>query len=131
SGARTWHLSRLHEMGSTAFRAIGGLGETQVFGSWTTVSTPQMSGINIETKRKLHGTGATALLKMIDAQDETEVLNTSFDDRLQLVFDESATSLNHPRSKACSAVPGCVSPATTFIGTHSPRNGGQWWCARL
>jgi hypothetical protein len=56
-----------------------------------------MSVIDIETKRKLREMGATALLEAIDAQDESQVLDMSFTDRIQLVVDEAHASFNHAK----------------------------------
>ncbi|MEO2095617.1 MAG: hypothetical protein ABGX90_00490 [Brachybacterium sp.] len=54
-----------------------------------------MTGIDIETKRKLREMGATAMLDAIEAQDEALVLGMSFEDRIQLVVDEAHSTFNH------------------------------------
>ena len=59
-----------------------------------------MTGIDIETKRKLREMGATALLEAIEAQDEPLVLGMPFEDRIQLVVDEAHSMFTHGRSKA-------------------------------
>lgn len=54
-----------------------------------------MSGVDIETKRKLREMGAAALLEAIEAQDEDLVLGLPFDQRLQLVVDQAHSSFNN------------------------------------
>lgn len=56
-----------------------------------------MSGIDIETKRKLREMGATPLLEALEAQDENLVMQMSFDQRLQLVVDEAHSAFNYAK----------------------------------
>ena len=54
-----------------------------------------MSGIDMETKRKLRDMGATALLEAIDAEDENLVLGMGFEERLRLIVDEAYATFTH------------------------------------
>ena len=56
-----------------------------------------MSGIDIETKRKLREMGAAPLLEALEAQDQTLVLGLSFEDRVRLVVDEAHSTFNHTK----------------------------------
>ena len=56
-----------------------------------------MSGIDVETKRKLREMGAAPLLEAIEAQDETLTLGMGFEDRLRLVVDEAHSTFNHAK----------------------------------
>ena len=59
-----------------------------------------MSGIDVETKRKLREMGAAPLLEAIEAQDETLTLGMGFEDRLRLVVDEAHSTFNHAKVEA-------------------------------
>jgi hypothetical protein len=48
-----------------------------------------VSGIDIETKRKLREMGAAPMLEALEAQDETLVLGMAFEERLRLIVDEA------------------------------------------
>ena len=56
-----------------------------------------MSGIDIETKRKLREMGATPLLEAVEAQDDTLTLGMGFGERLRLVVDEAHSTFNHAK----------------------------------
>ena len=56
-----------------------------------------MSGIDIETKRKLREMGATPLLEALEAHDDTLTLGMGFGERLRLVVDEAHSSFNHAK----------------------------------
>lgn len=56
-----------------------------------------MSGIDIETKRKLREMGATPLLEALETQDETLTLGMAFGERLRLVVDEAHSTFNHAK----------------------------------
>lgn len=70
-----------------------------------------MTAIDIETKRKLHEIGATALLDAVEAQDEDHVLGMSFEDRLQNLVDEAPSTFNQAKVEGQIRGPGSVIPA--------------------
>lgn len=56
-----------------------------------------MSGVDIETKRKLREMGAAPLLEALDAEDQSLVLGMSFEERMRLVVDEAHSAFNHTK----------------------------------
>lgn len=56
-----------------------------------------MSGIDIETKRKLREMGAATLLTALETQDEALVFGMGFHERLQLVVDEAHSAFDHAK----------------------------------
>lgn len=54
-----------------------------------------MSGIDMETKRKLREMGAAALLEAFEAEDGNLVLGMGFEERLRLIVDEAHSTLKH------------------------------------
>lgn len=75
-----------------------------------------MSGMYLETKRKLREMGAAPMLAALEAQDESLMLGMGFEDRLRLVVDEAHSAFNHTKIEGLIRRPGCATRPRTCAG---------------